>query len=233
MSIIKYKYFYLLILIICCYSCNNANKNQTSFLTKINKELSLNDKQTKEVRVEILAPLDYVNWINKGDEIIYKTVRKNKVSFNLKLLPQEYLAIRECGLTEIKNIEKFKACKLKYSELIYFQFEIIPTTELQDSITSSFVSLNRLTKFSTYLAFDIKSNFKLLNGPTSRECSLLSYDNTFDFTKTHKYLLAFSNKNINYLNDISISYNDVVFCSDEIKFNFSKREITSIPKLAI
>lgn len=106
--------------------------------------------------------------------------------------------------------------KVEYNKIKCYELRI--SSNRQKDILKSF-SKNELSEKINYLNNQIQTDFKLINGKDSLPCVMSHFERNFGIAPYLSIQIAFENKKIHDVQELSIIYNDQLLNQGKIKLN--------------
>jgi hypothetical protein len=177
-----------------------------------------------------LGPSDYIHWLQDEKNGLIKTVYQDKIEYKLQYKTREYVALLDQS-PKTFNSTTFSNDTSEMAGYAYFTLYLSDSLKKIDLLkygeTNPGIYSARINYFSNYMQNDISMR---CNGD-EYPCKIFLYERDYNISPFQKFILAFPKAGD--FQNFEIVFNDQVFSGKEITFNFTKTEISKIPKLTV
>lgn len=172
----------------------------------------------------------FQNWYKVNNDQLKQTFVKDDLTFEMTYLPNELVIFQQLFQKKDYSKKQIKALYSTYDSFDDYSLKI-STTDSRDLILSRSVDKVEYQNMQFYLIESIQQDFYLIrNQDTLRpiQCQFENNYGTAPFITLH---LAFEKAPKTNLEKLEILYNDQLFQSDKIVFDFSHLKNLKIPKI--
>ncbi len=173
---------------------------------------------------------DMTDYITSPKNNLSETVTVNGLNLKVQFEPVDFLIYKERS-DEIKVAEDLESLRSAYTELEYYNFEILADNKsTREYLSTLFIDTE--LDFINYLDFSIQGDIYLVQGLDSVACSYLHREISDAITNKIHYLIGFSS------NEIKKSDRNIYIKSrfkevPDLSFIVSNEQIESMPHLKI
>jgi hypothetical protein len=177
-----------------------------------------------------LSPSEYIAWCDRSENNLVRVYRQNNLELTCQYNSAEYVSVKQSDPGKLDAAE-VKNNTAAVSDLVHFKLKFRDTTS-NNFLRTNYTSAEEFNIKSMYLSFDVRYDFKLVQGDDTSECVLNHHERTYGSTPYETLLIAFP-KLHDGETDLELIFNDRVFGFGRVKFFFEKEDLNAIPKLVL
>jgi hypothetical protein len=176
----------------------------------------------------LLAPKDYVRWIENPDNGLRQKKDVNGVVFDLQYKPADYVIARENAKNTLP-LSFYNERKEKLGELLYFSLEIKSAS--QDLLMYDLKEEQEYYRRVNYYSLDFQQDIKLVVGADTLPCLMYQFENTYGTAPYIRMSIAFSGKQREKIesSDCAVLLEDRVFGGGLLRYEYQKNKWQSVP----
>lgn len=181
-----------------------------------------------------LAPEAYMAYCNDQTKELTQEREFNNIRYSLKHEPVEYKALKEIrDEGQKEDFSKFQEIRKEYDGLLYFVFKIENLDSPKSPIKSLVKNHDDLSRINQYCQSRLDGNFYAESNGIKVPCAIFHMEEDHSLMNFNLISFAFDKSKIDQNNDLTIVFDDPFFNTGTIKFNFSKKTFTGLPKLKL
>jgi len=214
------------------FNCQNSIEEK-GFAVKENFFMS--EEQLNEAILQtpkFLSPANYVNWVKDPKNGLQKEKQIKDLIFSLLYQPAEYVICQDRKKESISS-EELKKELDAHSELEYYNLKIGAKDYNGELLKYDLESGHDYKERVEYYAFKFEKDIKMVVGIDTVPCSIFHFERTFDVAPYSSFLLGFKIPLKNKGKDRTIVIDDKIFNKGTVKFLFSEKRISTLPKLEV
>lgn len=178
---------------------------------------------------------DYISWFAKEETGFVKRKQLNNLTYTVQYRPVDLMIINELKTLNNPQKDDIDSLKKNYGHSKYFLLEISPDNKGQNSGN---LIKNFSTDYESYkeiveeLAFNIQEQVELIIEGDTLAPRIYHYEQGYELSSNQRFLFAFQTKEKIKANEMTFIYNDHLFGSGRLKFQFNLKN-SNIPSLPI
>ncbi len=182
----------------------------------------------------VLSPEDYIKYV-ESDNYPYKITRKYAdKEFTLIYTPNEYLVLKQMNLQKTIDKDAFNNELKAKQGFMHFVFIIKSGSNKNNEVVLNETSnLSSYTNDLMYMMNDVQFDFTMHQKENTMPCVFANYERNYALTNKNNMQVVFEEPS--GLSDIKIIYNDRLFNSGPVVFQFddikNKRKYLLINKI--
>jgi hypothetical protein len=171
-----------------------------------------------------LTPLEYVKWVENPENGLVVKKQMGNYNFLLQYQPIAYNVLNELQKEEVEAAVLQKEIESKEG----LQYLTIKMSTIQKK--PIFSGKNLTDSIRSYLNYQIKKDFYLLEGGDTLPCQLFHYENTNGMTPYDAFVLGFKPSQTK-LNDKKFLFKANIIDVEQVEMEIKNSAIQSIPKV--
>ena len=185
-----------------------------------------------------LEPKEYISWISNPENQLVKEKYVGGLHLKLQYLTPEYLAYNDIQKQSLERTDFVLDSVLSFYENGYsFTLTLSPDerkVEGKDVMYSDITSLNDFQERVLQMNFELGDMIELSTSDNFLKPAISSFENVYGLKKGRSiYIVFVDEKNTIKGEDIKVSFDDLIFNTGKSSFNFTYKQLNSIPKLKI
>ena len=219
--LVVHKIIFLLIFV-SVFSCGKSYK-ESSIGNSTSSSVNKSAFESKE-----LFPSEYVKWVQNKDNGFLKEQTNGDMTFSLLYKPIDYIICQEERKDDIKT-ESVKTKTAELGGMDYYDLKISLDKEQGELLKYKIAAPAEYNERVKYFAFDMQKDVMMIHGSDTISCAMFHFEREYDAAPEAIFLLAFPKHN--KIGKRTILFHDKVFGNGIIKFDYSGKEISRLPKL--
>lgn len=183
-----------------------------------------------------LEPESYLRYFEVHKTELMSSKDFEPLVFEASYIPTDMMAARDMDLRPDKTFDKtgFSSVYKNYETAWYFSFKIKPLNN-NTSIKNIISTKENYSRIKQYLAAAIKEDFKIERDSQKISCSIINVESDISVQNSFLFIMSFEKQAGENLlaKDLTLVYDDNLFQNGILKFNFSKDQINSFPKIKV
>lgn len=180
-----------------------------------------------------LSPEEYVKWIDSDKNGLVKTKEINGYQITSKLVPAEYIAVKE---TYAEN-KKFDAptYNKKVKELgsqYYIYMQLKPLNGNKSALRNDIGSADDYYYRIEYFNFMSEKDVYLVANTDTLKCALSNFENNYEITPFNNWQLVFEKPAKPLKEDLKFVWDDQALGIGRVRFSYDIDDINNIPTIS-
>jgi hypothetical protein len=185
-------------------------------------------------RTEDLTIREYINWVGKKDNGLYKDKKVDDFKFSCMLRPIEWISIHEIDKLKL-NINSYDSIKKTYEGLQYFALKIV-NSKIPELVSYKAEGDNEAYQNNfNYYTGGMKNDIYLVDNNDTLPCVLFHYERNYGSSPVNIFDIAFkdNSRKKEEKEEKQLVFNGEHIGVGIIKFDFEKADLKNIPKLKL
>lgn len=235
----KILYLFLLLIIT---SCNSHKEEIDDLNEEIYSSESVVDldygiysegKLNPNFNIE-LTPFQFREWVNSSSSQLIQRKSIDEYKYELKYLPVEYMITNEEKSNKLNKVV-YDSLKKEYDGMEYFELKLSVDGFNGEPAKYNSINMSDYQQKIMYLSFAMQNDLYIeLKGDKKIKCKLFHNERIYGVAPYSKFLFGFSKEDLKEdVNEFKVVFDDQLFNTGKIKFNWEKTTLNNIPKIKL
>lgn len=177
-----------------------------------------------------LSPEEYMGWVQEEKNGLVQTKQSGDYQFTLFYKPYDYVIASELDNISMLDNDKYRTLQEEIKGMEYFTFKI--SFKGQKSILDAAGNIEQRDELNNYFDYKIQNDFKMIINGDTVGCQLSHFEKSRGIVPYSTFVLGFS-KQREPDESISFIYDDQLFGTGPIVFDFNNNIISTLPELKL
>ncbi|UPT68656.1 MAG: hypothetical protein M0D57_08555 [Sphingobacteriales bacterium JAD_PAG50586_3] len=179
-----------------------------------------------------LSPQEYVRWVDSDNSGLVKYKELNGFKITSKLIPSEYIAIKETYAEHKEfNQETYNKKLKEVSGQYNIYIQLAPLSGNKSALRKDLASADDYYYRVEYFNFLSESDVHLIAGNDTLQCALSNFENNYEITPFNNWQLVFEKPTQPLKSDLKFVWDDQALGLGRIRFNYNIEDINNIPTI--
>lgn len=232
-------YLFLLLIISSCNSPKEEVDDSKEDVYSSESEIEVSDGIYSEGELNPnfnieLSPFQFREWVNSTSSQLIQRKSIDEYKYELKYLPVEYMITNEEKSNKLNKVV-YDSLKKEYDGMEYFELKLSVEGFNDEPAKYNSINMSDYQQKIMYLSFAMQNDLYIeLKGNEKIKCKLFHNERIYGVAPYSKFLFGFSKEDLKKdVNEFKVVFNDQLFKTGKIKFNWEMTTLNNIPKIKL